>query len=179
MHDVHSTSNLITTRYSARISKRIPYLVHKIQRKLILLSTKIRTLLQRREYWKECHWKSVLTRCLVKCAIIQKTDTEKTVLSDIIIQGAIVRAISCEKIGCGVRRTFISSCRVRASRFNWSIMESIGVLSARNGVIFALPTEDGCGSSLVWGANGEFIRRRVGRLSDDRLLFVLRLLSCL
>lgn len=76
------------------------------------------------------------------CNHIEKRIRQKAVLSDIIIQGPIVRAISCEKIRIeGVRCSdiyFVFEFLNREKQFNWSIMESSDVFAIRNGMIFAL-----------------------------------------
>lgn len=62
------------------------------------------------------------------CNHIEKRNGQKAVLSDIIIQGAIVRAIWCEKIRVGDVRCadiyFVFEFLNREWQFNWSIMES-------------------------------------------------------
>lgn len=62
------------------------------------------------------------------CNHIEKRNEQKAVLSDIIIQGAIVRAIRCEKIRVGDVRCadiyFVFEFLNREWQFNWSIMES-------------------------------------------------------
>lgn len=75
------------------------------------------------------------------CNHIEKRNGQKAVLSDIIIQGAIVRAIWCEKIRVEDVRCadiyFVFEFLNREWQFNWSIMESGDDGSGPNAMIFA------------------------------------------